>query len=159
MTKEIVTVEFTMKIYDTSKMDTWSKEHWKEWVGEPDCNTGIQIPLINDDGFYLKIMGIYYNEETKEMFFGFDAQNKLDRNINIQFYEWKIDESTFDLSYEEPHYLKKCSEVRGFQKSVERTYLESWDSIIIEINLLDSETNLIIREFEFQIKKRLVQVF
>ncbi|MDW0117161.1 hypothetical protein QTL97_09450 [Sporosarcina thermotolerans] len=96
--REIVNVEFTQKTYDKSKMDTWSKEQWKEWAGEPDDNTGIQIPLINDNRFYLKIMGIYYNEETKEMFFGFDSQNKLDRNINIQFGEWKIDESTFNLS-------------------------------------------------------------
>ncbi|WOV86986.1 hypothetical protein QWT69_14070 [Sporosarcina oncorhynchi] len=159
MTKEIVAVEFIMKTYDTSKMDMWSKEQWNEWVGEPDGNTGIQIPLINDNEFYLKVMGIYYNEETKEMFFGFDAQNKLDRNINIHYGDWKIDESTFNLSCEKPYHLKKCSEVRGYQKSVERTHLESWDSIIIEVNLLDAETNLLIREFEFQIEKRLVQVF
>ncbi|MDN4606999.1 hypothetical protein [Sporosarcina highlanderae] len=159
MTKEIVNVEFIQKTYDTNKMDSWSKEQWKEWRGESDDNTGIKIPLINDNRFYLKIMGIYYNEETKEMFFGFDTQNKLDRAINIQFGEWKIDESTFNLSQEKPYYLKSCSEVRGFQKSVERTYLESWDFITIEINLLDAETNQLIREFEFRIEKRLVQVF
>lgn len=159
MTKEIINVEFTQKTYDTCKMDTWSKEQWEEWRGEPDDNTGIQIALFNDNRFYLKIMGIYYNEETQEMFFAFDTQNKLDKDLNIHFGEWKIDESTFNLSLEKPFFLKKNSVVWGFQKSVERTYLESWDSITIEINLLDAETNLFIREFEFQIEKRLVQVF
>ena len=159
MTKEIIDVDFTMNTFDTSKMDMWTKEQWKEWVGEPEDNIGIQILLINDNKFYLKVMGIYYNEETGNMFFGFDTQNKLDRDINIQFGRWEIDESINDLSREKPQYMERCSVVRGFQRFVKRTHLESWDTITIEISILDAETNLSIREFKFQIKKRLIQVF
>jgi len=159
MTKEVINVDFTMKKFDTSKMDTWTKEQWKEWGGEPEDNKGFQILLINDNKFYLEIMGIYYNEETGNMFFGFDTQNKLERDINIQFGRWKIDDSIYNLSHEKPQYLEKCSVVRGFQRSVERTYLETWDMITIDINILDVETNLSIREFKFQIEKRLIQVF
>ncbi|WP_399631039.1 hypothetical protein [Sporosarcina sp. SG10008] len=78
MTKENINVDFTMNTFDTSKMDMWTKEQWKEWVGDPEDNIGIQLLLINDTKFYLKVMGIYYNEETGDMFFGFDTQNKLD---------------------------------------------------------------------------------
>lgn len=159
MKKEIINVDFTMNTFDTSKMDMWTKEQWKEWVGEPEDNIGIQMLLINDNKFYLKVMGIYYNEETGNMFFGFDTQNKLDRDINIQFGRWEIDESINDLSRGNTQYMEKCSVVRGFQRSVKRTYLESWDTITIEISILDAETNLSIREFEFQIKKRLIQAF
>jgi hypothetical protein len=93
------------------------------------------------------------------MFFGFDTQNKLDRDINIQFGRWEIDDSINNLSHEKPQYMEKCSVVRGFQRFVKRTYLESWDMITIEISILDAETNLSIRELEFQIKKRFIQVF
>ncbi|MCK1998635.1 hypothetical protein MPH47_15630 [Psychrobacillus psychrodurans] len=159
MAKEIIKVDFTQETYDTSKMDTWTKEQWKTWVGEPEDHRGIQIPLINDNNFYLKIMGIYYDEETGNMFFGFDTQNKLERDINIQFSRWEIDESIYNLSHENPQYMEKHSVVRGFQKFVKRTHLESWDTITIEISILDAETNLSIRELEFIIKKRFIQVF
>jgi len=159
MTKEYINVDFTMNTFDTSKMDMWTKEQWKEWGGDPEDNIEIQLLLINDTKFYLKVMGIYYNEETGDMFFGFDTQNKLDRDINIQFGRWEIDESINDLSREKPQYMERCSVVRGFQRFVKRTHLESWDTITIEISILDAETNLSIREFKFQIKKRLIQVF
>lgn len=35
MTKENINVDFTMNTFDTSKMDMWTKEQWKEWVGDP----------------------------------------------------------------------------------------------------------------------------
>ena len=159
MTREIITVDYTMNTYDTGKMDSWSKEQWKEWVGEPEDHKGIQMLLMNDNTFHLEIMGIYYNEETGEMFFGFDAQNKFDRDIKIQFDRWEIDESTYDLSNEKSQYMEKHSDKRGFQRSVERSYLESWDRITFELNLLDAETNVSIREFEFQINKHFIEVF
>ena len=159
MTREIITVDYTMNTFDTSKMDLWTKEQWKEWVGEPEDHNGIQMLLLNDNTFYLEIMGIYYNEETGEMFFGFDAQNKFNRDIKIQFGRWEIDESTYDLSNEKPQYMEKHSDVRGFQRAVERSYLESWDRITIELNLLDAETNVGIRKFEFQINKHFIEVF
>ncbi|MCG7336140.1 hypothetical protein MHZ95_12785 [Sporosarcina sp. ACRSM] len=159
MTKEVVHLDFTMKTFDTSKMDMWSEEQWKEWRGDSEEDIGIKILLMNDHTLYLKIMEIYYDEATGDMFFGFDAQNKLDRAIHIQFGSWKIDESTNDLSHIKPQHLEKHSVVRGFQRFVKRTYLESWDSITIEINILDAETNENIRELEFQINKRLIQVF
>ena len=159
MAKEIINIDFIMKTYDTSKMDMWTKEQWKEWVGEPEDHTRIQILLINDNKIYLKVMLISFNEETGNMIFDFDTQNKLDRDINIQFGRWEIDESINNLSREKPQYMEKHSVVRGFQKFVKRTHLESWDTITIEISILDTETNLSIRELEFQIKKRFIQVF
>ncbi|MFJ7826668.1 hypothetical protein [Psychrobacillus sp. NPDC096623] len=159
MAKEIINVDFIMKTYDTSKMDLWTKEQWKEWVGEPEDHTGIQILLINDNKLYLKVMLISFNEETGNMIFDFDTQNKLDRDINIQFGRWEIDESINNLSHEKPQYMEKRSVVRSFQRFVKRTHLESWDTITIEISILDAETNLSIRELEFQIKKRFIQVF
>ncbi|MFJ7732161.1 hypothetical protein ACIQXF_09740 [Lysinibacillus sp. NPDC097231] len=108
---------------------------------------------MNDNDFYLKIMGIYFNEATEEMFFSFDTQNKLNRNINIQLGQWRIDDSIYNLSHEKPQYLEKFSVVRGFQKYVKRTYLEEWDKTTIEIKIFDAETNIIIRELEFQINK------
>jgi len=159
MTKEIINVDYTMNTYDTSKMDMWTKEQWQEWVGEPEDHKGIQILVINDNEFYLKIMGIYYDEEPGNMFFAFDTQNKLNRDIHIQFGRWEIDDSIYDLSHEDPQYMEKCSVVRGFQRFIKRTYLQSWDITTIEISILDAETNLSIREIEFQIKKRFIQVF
>lgn len=47
----------------------------------------IQLLLMNDSDFSLKISLIYFVEVTEEMFFNFDTQNKIDRNINIQFTE------------------------------------------------------------------------
>lgn len=158
MTKEIINVVLPMKTYDTTKMDSWTKEQWREFVGEEKDHIGIQL-LLNDDDFYLKIMGIYFNETSEEMFFSFDAQNKLGQNINLQFCKWTIDESIYNLSQEKPQYLEKFSGVRGFQKCVKRTYLEEWDNTTIEIKILDAETNLNIRELEFQINKQFTQVF
>ncbi|MDM5232523.1 hypothetical protein [Lysinibacillus pakistanensis] len=93
MTNEIINVVLPMKTYDTTKMDSWTKEQWQEWGGEEKDHVGIQILLLNDNDFYLKIMGIYFDEATEEMFFSFDTQNKLNRNINIQFGQWKIDDN------------------------------------------------------------------
>jgi hypothetical protein len=52
----------------------------------------MQLLLINDSNFYLKITGIYFDEATEETTFNFDTQNKIDRNINIQFDQWQIDD-------------------------------------------------------------------
>ncbi|RHW30951.1 hypothetical protein D1B33_18115 [Lysinibacillus yapensis] len=159
MAKEIINIEYPTKTYDTSKMDSWTEEQWREWRGESEDDIGIQILLMNDDEFYLKIMGIYYNEASEDMFFEFNTQNKLDRNINIQFGSWIIEDTVYNLSHVKPHYMEKHSELRGFQRYVKRTYLESWDDVAIEVNILDAETNINIRELEFHIKKRFIQVF
>ncbi len=34
MTKEIINVVLPMKTFDTTKMDSWTKEQWKEWRGD-----------------------------------------------------------------------------------------------------------------------------
>lgn len=160
MTKEIINVVLPMKTYDTTKMDSWTKEQWKEWgAGDEKDHVGIRILLMNDNEFYLKIMGIYFNEATDEMFFSFDAQNKLDRNINIYFGQWRIDDSIYNLSNEKPQYLEKYSVVRGFQKCVKRTYLEEWNKTTIVMKIFDAESNINIRELEFQINKHFTQVF
>jgi len=114
---------------------------------------------MNDTHFYLKIMDIYFDEATEEMFFSFDTQNRLNRNINIQFGQWKIDDSIYNLSHENPQYLEKFSVVRGFQKCVKHTYLKEWNKTTIEIKILDAETNINIRELEFQINKHITQAF
>jgi len=159
MTNEIINVVLPMKTYDTTKMDSWTKEQWQEWVGEEKDHVGIQILLMNDTHFYLKIMDIYFDEATEEMFFSFDTQNRLNRNINIQFGQWKIDDSIYNLSHEKPQYLEKFSVVRGFQKCVKHTYLKEWNKTTIEIKILDAETNINIRELEFQINKHITQAF
>lgn len=159
MTNEIINVVLPMKTYDTTKMDSWTKEQWQEWVGEEKDHVGIQILLMNDTHFYLKIMDIYFDEATEELFFSFDTQNRLNRNINIQFSQWKIDDSIYNLSHENPLYLEKFSVVRGFQKCVKHTYLKEWNKSTIEIKILDAETNINIRELEFQINKHITQAF
>ncbi len=159
MSKEIINVILPMKTYDTTKMDSWTKEQWKEFVGGEKDHDGIQLLLISDSDFYLKITCIYFNEVTDEMFLNFDTQNKIDRNINIQFGQWQIDDRIYNLSSEKHLYLDKFSGVRSFQKSVKRSYLEEWDKLIIEIKILEAETNVIIRELEFQIIQHYTQIF
>ena len=159
MTKEKINVVLPMRTYDTTKMDSWSKEQWREFIGEEKDHVGIQLLLINDNDLYLKIMGIYYNEVSEEMFFSFDVQNKLDRNIHLKFGQWTIDESIYNLSNEKWQYLERFSDVRGFQKCVKRTYLEEWDNTTIEIKIFNSETDIIIRDLEFHINKHYTQIF
>lgn len=115
MTKETINVALPMKAFDTTKMNTWTQEQWKKFVGEEKDRVGLQLLLMNDNDLYFKIAGIAFNEVTEEMFFGFDTQNKFDRNINIQFGQWKIDDSIYNLSHEKPLYLEKLSGVRGFK--------------------------------------------
>lgn len=158
MAKEIINVVLPIKTYDTTKTDTWTKEQWQEYIGEEKDHDGIQLLLMNDNDFYLKITLIYFNEATEEMFFNFDTQNKIDRNINIQFGQWQIDDSIYNLSSQKPLYLDRFSNVRSFQRCVKRSYLEEWDKTIIEITILDAETNIIIRELEFQIIKHYIQI-
>jgi len=50
-------------------MDSWTKEQWRESVGEEKDYVGIQILLLNDSDFYLKITDIYFNEATEDRFF------------------------------------------------------------------------------------------
>lgn len=159
MAKETIQVVLPMKTYDTSKMDTWTQKQWQEFVGEEKDHTGIQLLLINDNNLYLKIMAIYFNETSEEMFFSFDVQNKLDRPIQLQFNEWTIDGIIYNLSHEKPQYLERFSEITGFQKCVKRTYLEEWNKTTIHINILDAETATLIRSLEFQINKQITQVF
>lgn len=159
MTKEEIHVVLPMKAFDTYKMDSWTPEQWKKFVGEETGPVSIQLLLLNDNEFYLKIMGVSFREVTEEMFFGFEAQNKFNRNITIQFGKWIIDDCIYNLSHEKPLFLEKSSGVRGFQKCVQRTYLEEWNRVIIEINILDAESNSIIRELEFQINKQYNQFF
>lgn len=140
-------------------MDSWTKEQWQEFVGDEKDHVGIQILLMNDNDFYLKITHFYFNEATEEMFFSFDIQNKFNRNINIQLGQWRIDDSIYDLSSEKPLYLDRFSSIESFQKSVKRSYLEEWDNTIIELKILDAETNTMIRELEFQIIKQYTQIF
>ncbi|MCH7321348.1 hypothetical protein LZ480_05530 [Solibacillus sp. MA9] len=78
MTKEIIKVALPMKAFDTTKMDTWTQEQWQKFVGEEKDHVGIQLLLMNDNDFYLKIMGVTFNEVAEEMFFGFNTQNKFD---------------------------------------------------------------------------------
>lgn len=73
MSKEIINVILPMKTYDTTKMDSWTKEQWKEFVGGEKDHDGIQLLLISDSDFYLKITCIYFNEVTDEMFLNFDT--------------------------------------------------------------------------------------
>ncbi len=42
MTNEIINVVLPMKTYDTTKMDSWTKEQWQEWGGEEKDHVGIQ---------------------------------------------------------------------------------------------------------------------
>lgn len=102
MSKEIINVVLPMKTYDTSKMDSWTDEQWKVFVGEEEDHVGIQLLLMNNHEFYLKITGIYYNELTKEFCFSFDTQNKLDKNIKLQFVQWKFDDIIYNFSHEKP---------------------------------------------------------
>lgn len=90
MTKEEIHVVLPMKAFDTYKMDSWTPEQWKKFVGEETGPVSIQLLLLNDNEFYLKIMGVSFREVTEEMFFGFEAQNKFNRNITIQFGKWII---------------------------------------------------------------------
>ncbi|MCH7321618.1 hypothetical protein LZ480_06890 [Solibacillus sp. MA9] len=159
MSKDIVNFVLPMKTFDTTKMDSWTKEQWQEYNGDEKDYVSIQILLMNDNDFYLEIMRIYFDEATDEMFFCFDTQNKFDKNINIQFGQWRIDDSIYNLSNEKPLYLEKFSGVRGFQKCVKRHHLEDWDNTIIELKILDAETNTMIRELEFQIIKQYTQIF
>lgn len=159
MTKELINIDYTEKTYDTSKWESWTEEQFREWRGESEDDIGIQIMLMNNRDFYLKITGIYFNEATEDMFFEFDTQNKLDRNIYIQFGSWRIEETVYDLSHVKPLYLEKHSEMRGFERVVKRTYLESWDDVAFEVTIVDAETNLNIRELVFHIKRRYIQVF
>lgn len=159
MSKEIINVVLAMKTFDTSKMDSWTDEQWQEFVGEEKDHEGIQLLLMNDSSFYLKITGIHFEEATEEMVFNLDTQNKMDKNRNIQFGHWQIDDSIYNLTAERPLYLDKFSGVRSFQKCVKCSYLDEWDKTIIEMKIIDAETNKIIRELEFRIIKHYTTIF
>lgn len=159
MAKEIINVVLAMKTFDTSKMDSWTDEQWQEFVGEEKDHEGIQLLLINDNNFYLKITGIHFDEATEEIVFNIDTQNKMNKNIKIQFGHWQIDDSIYNLTAKKPLYLDNLSGVRSFQKCVKRSNLNEWDKTIIEMKIIDAEINIIIRDLEFQIIKHYTQIF
>lgn len=159
ISKDIINVVLVMKTFDTSKMDAWTDEQWQQFVGDGKDHEGIQLLLMDNSSFYLKIASIHFDEATEEMVFSIDAQNKMGKKIFIQFGQWHIDESIYNLTEERPLYLDGISGVRSFQKCVKRSYLDDWDKTLIEMKLLDAETNIIIRELEFQIVKQYTQIF
>ena len=159
MAKEIINVVLAMKTFDTSKMDSWSDEQWQEFVGEEEDHGGIQLLLINDNSFYLKITGIHFDEATEEIVINFNTQNKMNKNIKIQFGHWQIDDSIYNHIAKKPLYLDNFSGVRSFLKCVKRSNLNEWDKIIIEMKIIDAEINIIIRDLELQLIKHFTQIF
>ncbi|MEK5080270.1 hypothetical protein MKX73_15175 [Solibacillus sp. FSL W7-1436] len=159
ISKEVINVVLPMKTFDTSKMDTWTDEQWRQFVGDEKEYEGIQLLLMDDSNFYLKITGVHFNETTEEMVFSFDTKNKTGEKVYIQFGQWQIDESIYNLTADRPLYLDKVSGVRSFQKRVQRSYLKEWDKTIMEMKILDAESNIVTRELEFQMIKQYTLLF
>ena len=111
------------------------------------------------EGKLIQQTGVHFNETTEEMVFSFDTKNKTGEKVYIQFGQWQIDESIYNLTADRPLYLDKVSGVRSFQKRVQRSYLKEWDKTIMEMKILDAESNTIIRELEFQINKQYTLLF
>lgn len=150
MDKETIYIDFTEghKKFDTSKMNEWTNEEWKEWTAEPEDRVGIQKVLLNDSELYLKMTSLYYDEATDDMYVTFEAKNKVNRDYSIQFGKWKVDEIEFDLSNSTPTLLEKGSEITNFRKSVKNDFLKS--TINMEVSIIDDKE--IIRELEFILK-------
>jgi hypothetical protein len=152
MGKEMIYIDFTdgKKQLDTSKMEQWTQEEWKEWIGEPEDYVGIQKVLFSDSDFYMKLTRLHYDEAGKDMYVTFEAQNKTDRNFSIQFGRWRVDDEEFDLSNSMPEFLGGNSDIIHFRKSVKYMFLKS--TIIMEVNIIDVDNNTTFREFEFTLK-------
>lgn len=150
MDKETIFIDFTEghKKFDTSKMNEWTNEEWKEWTAEPEDRIGIHKVLLNDSELYLKMTSLYYDEATMDMYVTFEAKNKVNRDYSIQFGKWKVDEKEFDLSNSTPTLLENGSEIKIFRNSVNSGFLKS--TISMEVNIIDDKE--IIRKLEFILK-------
>lgn len=151
MNRETILFDFTegKKVFDTSKMEQWTEEEWKEWVGEPEDHVGIQKILINDSNIYLKLTSVYYDEATNDMHVTFEAQSKIEKNVSIQFGKWKVDNQEFDLSNLAPECLGENSELLYFKRSVDYMFIES--ALSMEVDIID-KTNSKCSRYEFILK-------
>lgn len=152
MDRETILFDFTegRKVLDTSKMDEWTKEEWKEWVGEPEDHVGIQKILIDDSNLYFKLTSLYYDESTNDMHLTFEAQTKIKKRLSIQFGKWIVDNQEFDLSTLPPKYLGEESKMIYFKESVDYMFLQS--VISMEVDIIDIDNKIRCKEYKFILK-------
>lgn len=159
--KESIDVQMEMKIFDMSKSDTWTDEQWAIWRGDDTMydDVGIKLLLLDDEDFFIKIMGISHDEITDAMNFNFDVVNKLSQPIALQFVEWTIEGNTFDLSHEPFIIVDANSDVPRFRKNIIRSYKDDWQQTAITINVLHAITFAPIRTIQFNIQQVFTQLF
>lgn len=150
-----------MQTFDMSKSDTWTDEQWAIWRGDEYMydDVGIKLLLLDDQDFFIKIMGISHNEITDAMNFNFDVVNKLNHPIALQFVEWKIEGKTFALSHEPFIIVDANSDVPRFRKNIIRSYKDEWQHTAITVNILHANTFVSIRTLQFNIQKVYIQIF
>lgn len=159
--RELIDVQMEMQTFDMSKSDTWTDEQWAIWRGDEYMydEVGIKLLLLDDQDFFIKIMGISHNEITDAMNFNFDVVNKLNHPIALQFVEWKIEGKTFDLSHEPFIIVDANSDVPRFRKNIMRSYKDEWQHTAITVNILHANTFVSIRTLQFNIQKVYIQIF
>jgi C-terminal processing protease CtpA/Prc len=159
--KESIDVPMEMKTFDMSKSDTWTDVQWAIWRGDDNMydDIGLKILLLDDEELFIKIMGISLNDMTNAMYFNFDVVNKLNHPIALQFVEWTIEGTTFDLSHEPFIFVDGNSGVPRFSKNIIRSFKEEWNNSAITVTVLHATTFEPIRTLQFNIRKVYTQVF
>ncbi|WP_342558429.1 hypothetical protein [Metasolibacillus sp. FSL K6-0083] len=138
------------KKLDTSKMDEWTPEDWKEYFPDESEYTGIQVDLIQHKDFYLKVTLIYIHETEKNTYIEFEAQNKLPNDILIQFGKWRMDNQGFDLSKRTPILIPTRLESIAFSEHVHFMFMES--GFAMEVDILDATSLEVLEAYDIEVK-------
>lgn len=151
MKKEIFNFDLAkgVKTFDTSKMDEWTEAEWKEFIGDPTEDiVPLNVLLVDDDEITFEIIDLYFNDFEEYIIVVFKIYNKNERDINVQFNRWNLDDQQFDLSSELPYFIKRKSRIDNIKISVNYMF---FDVMTLEVSILESETDRVLRKFEFNI--------
>lgn len=158
---ELIDVPMEIQTFDMSKSDSWTEEQWAIWRGDDYMydDVGIKLLLLDDQDFFIKIMGISHNEITDAMYFNFDVFNKRSHPIALQFVEWSIEGETFDLSHEPFIIIDANSDIPRFRKNIIRSYKDEWQQTAITVNIVHDITFAPIKTIQFNIQQVFTQLF
>ncbi|MEG0473116.1 MAG: S41 family peptidase [Solibacillus sp.] len=159
--KESINLQMEMQTFDMSKSDTWTDKQWAIWRGDEYMydDVGIKILLLDDENYFIKIMGISHNVMTDAMNFNFDVLNKLNHPIALQFVECTMDGQPFEFLQAPFIIVDANSDVPRFQKSIIRSHKDEWDHLAFTVNVVHAITFAPIRTLQFNIQKVYTQVF
>ncbi|MFC4411604.1 hypothetical protein ACFOZY_14345 [Chungangia koreensis] len=150
--KQVIDIDTTpgKRKFDMERMNEWTKEEWEAWVGTPEDHQGIQIDLLDEHDFYIRISGIGLHEPTRETIVWFDVENRKDTDIQVRFKWIQTDQIKMNVEYAPPVILEAGSTVKDVEVRVPDENLGNW--IHGEFQVFENETNHCIRDIVFNIK-------